>query len=385
MGAPALGVLFTAFEPSGDAHAAVVARALRELAPDVPILAFGGPHLAAAGAELLEDTASDGAMALGAWRKIPELRRARATMAEVLRTRRVGVHVPVDSSTANFPLCRLSRAAGKRIVHLVAPQLWASRPWRARTLRDLTDHVLCVLPFEPAWFAQRGIPATYVGHPRINRPLDEEALAIQAKQLPIGSPRVALLPGSRRSEVRANLPAMIEVMESLGGGHRRTAGVIALANESLRDEVHRAVPDLPGSVAVTVGALDAALQWCQLALAVSGTVSLDVTRHAKPMVGMYRVSRPVAWLAPLLLRTRYRLLPNVVAGREVVPEFVPYAGGTSRIVDAADAFLADGRLASRASAELRRVLESFGDMDPGTEAASRILRYLRPASPTSHQ
>ncbi|MDA1105018.1 MAG: hypothetical protein O2855_00285 [Planctomycetota bacterium] len=377
MGAPSLGVLFTAFEPSGDAHAATVVRAIRTLAPEVPILAFGGPHLAAAGAEVILETASDGSMGLGAWRKIPELQRARKAMHEILHTRRIGLHVPVDSSSANFPLCKISRAEGKRIVHLVAPQLWASRPWRAKTLKRLTDHVLCLLPFEPAWLAARGIPASYIGHPRIHRPLDTASLVARAAQFPVGSPRVALLPGSRRAEVAANLPSMIQVFEALGGGHRRIAGVVALANESLRAVVRRVAPDLPGTVVVTVDALDPALHWCDLALAVSGTVSLDVTRHAKPMVGMYRVSRLSALLAPLILRTPFRLLPNVIAQREIVPEFVPYAGGIGRIAEAAEELLTDSRTAARATAELLRVREAFGERDPGQEAAQRILRYVR--------
>lgn len=376
VGGLSLGVLFTAFEPSGDAHAAVVVRALRQMEPGVRIYAFGGRHLAEAGAELLQRTADDGAMALGAWRKIPELRRAAKCMREVLTSHRIGVHVPVDSSSANFPLCRISRAAGKRVVHLVAPQLWASRPWRARTLRALTDRVLCLLPFEEAWFRSRQIPAFYIGHPAIHRPLDLEALSARGTGLPVGSPRIAILPGSRQSEVRANIGAMVSVYEALGGGHRRPAGVIALAHQGLAPTVHRWVPALPSSVTITAGRLDDVLHWCDLALVVSGTASLDVTRHTKPMVGMYRVSPMVALVAPLALTTRFRLLPNVVAEREIVPEFVPYCGGTGGITESAEGILADSRVAARMRADLQGVLQAFGDHNPGAEAAEHILRML---------
>src|SRR5690606_28444482 len=108
---------------------------------------------------------------------------------------------PVDSPAANFPVCRLSREHGVPIVHLVAPQLWAWGHWRVRKLRRLTDHVLCVLPFEEAWFRERGVPATFVGHPLWAHEVDEQAvdanLAAFGGALPGAAVRIGVFPGSR--------------------------------------------------------------------------------------------------------------------------------------------------------------------------------------------
>ncbi|MDA1007711.1 MAG: hypothetical protein O2800_01720 [Planctomycetota bacterium] len=368
------GILFTAFEPSGDVVAASAIAALRRIAPEVPVFAFGGPRMEAAGATLLEPTATDGSMALAAWKKIPELRRAQKRMREVIATLRIGVHVPVDSSSANFPLCRIAREHSLRIVHLVAPQLWASRPWRAKTLQKLTDQVLCVLPFEPAWFRERGIPAVFIGHPCVNRSLDAAALALSAKTLPVGDPRIVLLPGSRRAEVRANLPLLVDTFVNLAGRYRRAVGVIALAREDLRDAAQRARADLPSAIHTVVDALDPALHWGTMAIGVSGTVSLDVARHGKPLVGVYRMNPILGMCGKMLLTTKFRLLPNILAQSEIVPEFVPYSGGSGHIADAASDILTDTRVQSRISAQLRKVVEMFGDQDPGEEAAKRILQ-----------
>jgi len=198
-------ILFTAFEPSGDAHAAPVIRKLRELAPNRPIHAWGGPRMAEAGAEVVEQTAGDGVIA------VPSAGRIRRFLGEMKRIEtfaarhRVVLHVPVDSPAANTPIARRLRGAGSRVVHLVAPQYWAWGPWRRRKLQAITDLVLCLLPFEEAWFRERGIPAKFVGHPVINRSLDRRDLERRASELPRGRPRVLILPGSRSKEIRSNL------------------------------------------------------------------------------------------------------------------------------------------------------------------------------------
>lgn len=165
-------VLFTAQEPSGDAHAAPVVARLRAAYPDIEPVAWGGPKMAAAGATMLGRTADDGVMGLAGLSKVAEVKRLHDEIVAWARANPVAVHMPVDSPSANYPLCARLKPLGARIVNLVAPQLWAWAPWRIRKVRRLSDVLLCLLPFEEEWFRTRGVTAKYIGHPVLSKPID---------------------------------------------------------------------------------------------------------------------------------------------------------------------------------------------------------------------
>jgi len=373
-------VIVTAFEPSGDAHAAPVIAELLRRDPAMRVIGWGGPRMAEAGAEIVQETVAGGAMGLQALSRVRFVRRERARLRQWLRTNRADLHLAVDSPAANFPLCRESRAAGLRVVHLVAPQLWAWGSWRAGRLRRTTDLVLCLLPFEEAWFAQRDIPARFIGHPRIDREPQTTPTAAVAAALPDGHPRVGIFPGSRAQEIRANLPLLLEIYGRLASERRMMAGVIAAANDSIaeliRQEAARLNAPNRAELPIIIGSSDAVAAWSDLALTVSGTMSLDLTRIGTPMVGVYRTSRFAVLAARLVLRTPFRLLPNVVAGRGIVPEFVPCINDPDPIVRSAAALLDDEGLLRMQRDALASVVTQFGDHHPDREAADAIFDLL---------
>ena len=375
---PGSVVLFTAFEPSGDAHAAPLVAALRAKAPDLRIFAWGGPKMEAAGAELMGRTCDDGSMGLGGFaaalsvhKTIREIRRWAAGVPLV-------AHIPVDSPAANFPICKTMRKRGVRVIHLVGPQLWAWGGWRVHKLRRLTDMVMCLLPFEEAWFRERGVPARFIGHPVMAKEIDERELDAKAAAYPQGSPRLLILPGSRSGEIRANLGLLVRTFVELRNRNSRTAGVIVASNEAIARDLRQRLNPMPGGLHLTAGDLEPAIHWADLALTVSGTVSLDLTRQATPMVGLYKVG-PISWLgSKVLLRTPYRLLPNIVANDEVVPEFVPYLGmrGSGPIVAAATRLISDKRQLAQTAAALAHVRSRFDDHDTHAEAGEIVLGLL---------
>ncbi|MSR18016.1 MAG: lipid-A-disaccharide synthase [Phycisphaerales bacterium] len=372
-------VLFTAFEPSGDAHAAGVIAALKELDPSLNIVALGGRRMEAAGAQLLERTADDGAMGINVFKRALEVRAAHQSIKRWAQQHRVWVHVPVDSPAANFSLAQHFRQRGARVVHLVAPQLWAWGERRAAKLRACTDLVLCLLPFEEAWFRERQIPAKFIGHPTFEREFDPARMKSEGANLPKGSPKILLLPGSRSSEVRANIKLLVHSFADLQGRFRGTVGLIGCSSEDNAKLVRRLCREVPTGLHIGVVPIDIAVFWCDLALAVSGTVTLDVAKHAKPMVGVYRTGPLSAWGARLVLRSPFRLLPNIVARREIVPEFVPYFGGPGPIVEAAALYLTDSRNMARAQADLKRIAVLFQGHAPSKEAAQAIAEIARKA------
>jgi lipid-A-disaccharide synthase len=370
-------VLFTAFEPSGDAHAAPVIAELLRRVPMLKVYAWGGPRMEKAGATILGRTAEDGAMGLGSFKRIREVKREIRRIKQWAREYRVIAHVAVDSPAANFPVCRTVKKTGARIIHLVAPQMWAWGRWRVGKLRKLTDLVLCLLPHEEQWFNDRGVPAKFIGHPALNRPVEtDETVREQMHGLPQGAPRIAIFPGSRSQEVKANIRLLVNAFIELQGRHAGMAGVIVAANQNLAKVVRKKIKVFPSGMHMVTGQADAAIGWCDLALAVSGTITLDITRQRKPMIGVYRTGL-LSWLTAKLLVRGYYLLPNVVADREVVPEFVPHLGGCMPIVKVASRILLDSKKAANQSEELNRICLRFAGKKPAEEATRLIIKVMR--------
>ena len=384
--ATAPAILFTAFEPSGDAHAAPVIAALRAARPDLVIHAWGGPKMRAADANVVETTGHNAAMGAGALAKIAEHRAINRRIDRWLADHpEVALHVPVDSPAANFPICEIARRHGLRVVHLVAPQIWAWGPWRIHKLRRLTDFVLCLLPFEEEYFASRGVPAAFIGHPvmtEAHAPVDPQGgSSATASPLPGGSPRLALLPGSRASEIRHNLRSMVAIATALREerGHRSLVAAIAAVDGEKAALARQVAPELPPYVSLHAGRLGDILRWADAALVCSGTATLDVARAGVPMVVMYRTSR-VPWLlvGRWLLRTPHRALPNVVAARRIVPEFIPHFGPDAPIVAALNELLSRPERAAAQRDELRRLTAMFEGFDPARRAAEIILEQVAP-------
>ncbi len=389
-------ILFTAFEPSGDEHAAAVIRPLRQMLPWVAIHALGGPRMEQAGATLIERTTEQSAMLTGALHKARQQLALRKRFKTWLRQHAVAVHVPTDSPAANWWFCKTIkgiRGQGSgvrpRVVHFVAPQVWAWAPWRVRRLRKWSDLVLCVLPFEPRWFERHAVHARFVGHPLFDDKLDLIQLAHEAAEFPEGHPQVALLPGSRPGEIAANWPLMVEVFRRLRARYPAIRGLIAAAGEEARGHIQRITPELPAGLNLATGMTDAVLHGPDVVLAVSGTVTLHVARHPRPMAILYRVP---AWQWNLagrwLMDTQTFTLPNLLAcdgpsnqtDRHIVREFVPFLGrveAVDPIVQEMVRLIDDKDHRESQIKSLKHVLQPFAGHACGKEAAQVIAAQYR--------
>ncbi len=374
-------ILFTAFEPSGDEHAAAVIAELKERRPDRVIYAWGGREMEAAGAEIVERTGENAVMGMPGIGKILEHRRINNRIAYWIKTHPEAVlHVPVDSPAANFPICRLAKRAGRRVVHLVAPQVWAWGTWRINKLRRLTDHVLCLLPFEEAWFREREVPATFIGHPLFDEPPDQAVLDSAVGELPEGSPRLTLLPGSRPGEMDKNFPLLVEAFAQLRRERPSLVGVVAARDEDASARLRALADASPhgcDGLEIVSGKTEAAIRWGDAAIVVSGTVTLQVARQGTPMVIVYK-SNPLLYtlLAQWLLATEFFTLPNLIAGREIVPELVPHFGGAAPIAAQAGELLDDPAVAAAQRDALGKVVGVFTGKRAAVAAADVIERFV---------
>lgn len=291
--------------------------------------AWGGPKMEAAGATLVERTGESAVMGLPGPGKIAEHMAINRRVARWLGLGLAGVHIPVDSPGANFPICKITRRAGLRIVHLVAPQVWAWGSWRTAKLRRLTDLVLCLLPFEEEWFLARNVPAKFIGHPLFDEPIDAAAAAARAAHLGKGTPKLALMPGSRPAEMTRCFPVLLNAYDRLRKDFPETTGVVAATSERTATRLREIANNRggwPQELRLIAADTDAAVAWCDFALVVSGTVTLQIARQFKPMVAFYNPGRLKYVLAKLLVSTEMFTLPNLIAGRRVIPEFIPHFG-----------------------------------------------------------
>jgi len=359
-------ILMTAFEPSGDALGAMAARGLKEIEPEIRIVGLGGSQMEAEGVELLEFTTDEAAMGVGAISEIRRIKRLVDMVGEWITEHHPDVVVAVDSPAANWSVCKVARQHGCRVVHLAAPQLWAWAPWRIKKMRRLSDHVMCLLPFEPEWFESRGMPATFIGHPAMVKH------SLKELNLPVGEPNIVLLPGSRKSEIQKNLPMQQDILSRICLEHQATEAVIACRGE----DVDRVEPFANG-LQIVADELPSVLEWADLALTVSGTVSLHVMNSATPMIGMYKVN-PLSMLgSKIMLNTPNRLLPNLIARKQIVPEFIPCGNIAGKIADLAMDLLDDEEVIATMQRELREESAVYVNHNPSKEAAEIILSFTQ--------
>ncbi|MBC7834717.1 MAG: lipid-A-disaccharide synthase [Phycisphaerales bacterium] len=373
-------LLFTAFEPSGDDHAAPVIAELLRRHPGLKIYAWGGPKMASAGAIIVERTGDAAVMGMPGLAKLLEHKRINKRIGAWLDANRVTVHVPVDSPAANFPICKLSKARGIKVVHLVAPQMWAWGQWRLKKLRRLTDLVLALLPFEEDWFLTRGVKAKFVGHPLFDHVLDLEQLETQAAGLGGGNPKIAMMPGSRPAEYLASFPVLLDALRRLRADFPDTRAVVAVTREEVAEQLRQIAAQQggwPDELRIVIGNADAVVRWCDFALVASGTVTLQVARQHKPMVTFYRPSKLMYHLAyRWLVSTPFYTLPNLIAGKKIVPELIPHFGDGEALAVAIIRLMRQPGAAEDQRAELVKVIKRFEGKCAGTAAADEIEKMV---------
>jgi len=380
-----LRVFVACAEASGEVHARSFVAALRRLlaacgAPPPEIVALGGAGLAADGVELVGRPVERAAMGFaGALGAAPYFVALVTRAAGRLREWRPDLFVPVDSPALNVPLARVARRYGVPAVHFVTPQYWGWAPWRASAYRSAVDLALTILPFEPAWFARRGVPVAHVGHPLLD--------ALAGRPVPSGAgaggrARIVLLPGSRAAVIRRNLSWMLVA----AGRAARTlpdAELVVAQRDGEHEPLIRSIlrgRDAEGAVRLELGDLHGTLAGARAALSVSGTVLLDLLHQRLPAVVVYRVSRPMAWLVPHLLTTPFFASVNLLARREVYPEFCFAGEGPLAQVAAALARSAcDEAWRRECAAGLETAARRLGPPGAAARAAAAALGALRPA------
>lgn len=380
-------IFLIAGEPSGDTLGAQLMAALkRRSGRPLDFIGVGGTRMASEGLHSLFPM--DELSLMGAAEILPHiprlLRRIRET-TNAIGAMQPDVVVSIDAPGFTFRVAkrvrRQDRSGLVRLVHYVAPQVWAWKRGRAREIAAYLDHLMALLPFEPPYFEEEGLPCTYVGHPVVESGADQgDAAGFRSRQdLPEGVPLVCILPGSRRGEVRRLLPVFGATLELLARSRPNLQAVLP-AVDACRSEIAAVAGGWSVPTRIVSGARERydAFAAADAALAASGTVALELAMARTPMVITYKLNPVTALLAKRVIKTRYVNLINLILDREVVPELLLEACRPDRLAAEVGRLLDDpaARAAQRLGAEEAiRALHGSG-LKPSERAAEVVLSSI---------
>ena len=308
-------IFFSVGEPSGDLHGANLARALQNELPGVRCIGFGGPKMAAAGVALRADLTELAVMwFLHALLNLPKFWNLIREANWVFRHERPDAVVLIDYPGFNWWIARRAKAHQIPVFYYGVPQMWAWAPWRIRKMRRLVDYVLCKLPFETEWYRERGCDAQYVGHPYFDEMAEQQLDADYLRELQTDvTPLIAILPGSRRQEVSANLPTFLRTAQRVRETHPNVRFAIASFNEQQANMARELVAAQQMEIPVHCAHTGEIIRAATACLACSGSVSLELLYHRKPTVIHYRVSSIAFFVQRFFRRVRFITLVNLLA------------------------------------------------------------------------
>ena len=375
-------IFLIAGEPSGDALGAKLMHALKSARGDVRFAGVGGERMAAEGLQSLfplQDIA-----VMGLTEVLPQLprilRRLRQTV-DAVRAQRPAVLVTIDAPSFCLRVARQVRPLGIPVVHYVAPQLWAWRPERVKKLVGLIDRLMLLLPFERDFFERAGVPSIHVGHPVLEE-ADAPRTADFRRRHGIAddAPLLAVLPGSRQGLVGRMLPVYGAALERIRAQDDRLRVVIPFV-AGTADTVSAAVRPWQTTPILLRDPADkrAALATADVALTTSGTATLELAVFGVPMVVTYKVSALSAWMARRMIQVPHVAMPNLIAGRLIVPELLQEGCTPESIADAVAGLLGDPSMRAAQKAALAEVCEKLGrgGATPSERAAAVVLSAIR--------
>ena len=365
-------IFISAAEASADAHCAGLIRALKKSNSNIEFVGVGGSKMAEAGCKILHKTVTKAAMAYKAFGQVVHFYKLIKRISRYIKTNKPDLVIVCDSPAFNFHVAKAAKKAGAKTLFYVAPQLWAWAPWRIGKLKKRCDKLCCILPFEQDWFGERGLDTVFVGHPM----LDELSAVLTGrkktyKKFDPKNAHLALMPGSRTAEINSLWEPMQQIAVALKRSYPNititTAAINAASREALRSMqiIGFRCEYAIDSVAETARAAD-------LSLVASGSATLQVAAAGCPMVIMYQ-SSPILWhlLGRWLVKMKYFSLVNILADKELVPEFMPFFTSTEPILQRCRQLLTDTDKLKQTSGRLVELVSSL-QTDTASQKTAQI-------------
>ena len=372
-------ILIVTGEASGDLHGAHLAKAIMALDPTTELVGIGGHSMRAAGVRLVPGVPQldvMGLIGLSAIRVM--LQRVRA-IRRVLKAEAWDLVVLIDNPGLNFHFARVAKAAGRRVLYYIAPQVWAWRPGRMKWIQRRVDHVVVILPFEPELYHRAGVRCTFVGHPLLDMVAPHYDRAKLRKEFGLNesSRVVGLLPGSRVSEVEMLLPVLLKAAAQLVVAEPGTQFILAQASSIDDNLIQTLLRDSPVPVRVVHDRATEVMALSDVLLIASGTATLQAAVVGTPMVLLYKTSPLTYRLARWLITVKWIGLVNLVGGRLIVPELVQEEATDERLCREVLHLLRDPSAYNDMKEALRQVRQLLGEPGASSRAAQVVLSECR--------
>jgi lipid-A-disaccharide synthase len=369
-------IYFVAGEASGDEHGAALLRALRETAPDLVFAGRGGPKMRAIAGETFINW-SDAAAVVGLWEVVKRYgyfrEQFQRALNEVAAIKPDAV-VLIDYPGFNLRLARALRrkSPALKIIYYISPQVWAWNRGRIGQMARYLDLMLCIFPFEAELYNKSGLRTIFVGHPMV------ENLARLRTNEEREPNLIGLFPGSRLREVRKIFPIMLDASLEIAADRPQIGFEVAAASELLALEIQQmlATSSLRDRVRVVTGAATGTMQRAFAGVVASGTATLEAAYFRLPFVLVYKVSWPTYFAARLVLKTKHLGMPNVLAGREIVPEFIQHEARPDTISKAVLKLMNDQAARDAMISEFNAIIAKLGETGASAKAARVIIDEL---------
>jgi lipid-A-disaccharide synthase len=373
-------IFFSAAEPSGDKLCAKLITALKQTGHNFEFSGFGGQAMAEAGCSLILNTTQRAAMTYKAFGQIFFFYKAVKIARKFFAASKPDLVVVCDSPSFNFHIAKAAKEANIKTFFYVAPQLWAWAAWRIKKLKNLcTAGLAAILPFETEWFAKQGMECKFVGNPLLEDIKEPQPIK-NYNSFAIASARIALMPGSRESEITTLWPAMQQIARTLKARHPAIKVTVVAANENIANRL-RATEVRSLRCTYSVDSVFETSKRVDFAFVASGSATLQVAAACCPMVIMYQSSK-LLWnlVGKRIVKTKYLSLVNILSQKELVPEFMPYFESTSLIANTADSLLNNPQKLNDLSIELAELTKPITGISASQNAAQMILQNLIPQS-----
>ena len=370
-------IYFVAGEASADNHGAALMRSLRELGVDLNFIGRGGPQMRSITGEQFKNWIDDAAV-LGLWEVIKKYGYFRGQFRETLdeiENNKPDAVVLIDYPGFNLRLARALRKQSpkRKIIYYISPQVWAWNRGRIKKMACFLDLMLCIFPFETGLYTKSGLRAVFVGHPMIER---LRATKLKTER----DPRlIGLFPGSRSREVRKIFPVLLEAVRLLLRRQPDLRFEVAAASEALAAEISNALAEArmrEGPFRVVTGETAATMQRAFAGIVASGSATLEAAYFRLPFVLIYKVAWPTYLAARLVVNVKYLGMPNVLAEREVVPEFIQHRAKPDAIAKAVLRLMDNTDARDRMISEFDAIVTKLGEGGASEKAARAIIEEI---------
>ncbi len=373
-------ILIITGEASGDLHGANLAQALKQADPALSIVGIGGARMKAVGIEMVRDVAQLDIIGLIGPAAVKTMIRRILRIRRVIRSEPWDLVVLIDNPGLNFHFARVAKAAGRRVLYYIAPQIWAWRPGRIRWIQRRVDHVVVILPFEADLYHRTGVRCTFVGHPLLDEvaPSYDRIELRKHFDLEEGRLVIGLLPGSRQGEIRSLLPVMLETAAHWSASRPGVQFILAQAPSVSDALLQECLAQSRVPVRIVHGQASEVMAAADLLFVASGTATLQAAVVGTPMILLYATTWLTYRIAKFLIRVDCIGLVNLVAGRKIVPELIQQEATADRLHREADRLLQDREAYDQMRTALRAVRENLGQPGASRRAAEVVLAECRP-------